>query len=71
MTLKMAIAAPFTLHTQRPVSGGDINTAHVITDRNGVRYFVKLNNAVRAAMFEAEAAGLRELAQTNIIPDFP
>lgn len=65
--ISAAIHAPFTLHTQRPVRGGDVNTAYVIADRNGAQYFVKLNTAARAAMFEAEAAGLREIAQANII----
>ncbi len=65
--ISAAIAAPFTLHTQRPVKGGDINTAYVIADRSGAQYFVKLNTAAQAAMFEAEAAGLREIARANII----
>ena len=65
--ISAAIHAPFALHTQRPVSGGDVNAAHVIADRSGIHYFVKLNTAARADMFAAEAAGLRELAQTNII----
>ena len=65
--ISAAIATPFTLHTQCPVSGGNINTAHVIADRSGAQYFVKLNTAARITMFEAEAAGLRELAQANVI----
>lgn len=65
--ISAAIHAPFTLHTQRPVKGGDINTAYVIADRSGAQYFVKLNTAARITMFEAEAAGLRELAQTHVI----
>ena len=65
--ISAAIHAPFALHTQRPVSGGCINTAYVVADRNGTAYFVKLNTPARASMFEAEAAGLREIAQTNVI----
>jgi protein-ribulosamine 3-kinase len=47
-------------------AGGSINRAFVLEDA-GVRYFVKLNAASRAAMFEAEAAGLAALAATNTI----
>ncbi len=65
--ISAAIAAPFILQAQRPVSGGSINTTYVVADHNGIQYFVKLNSADRAAMFEAEAAGLRELAQPNIV----
>lgn len=65
--ISAAIQAPFTLHTQRPVSGGDINAAYVIADRSGTQYLVKLNTTTRATMFEAEAAGLRALAQTQAI----
>ena len=65
--ISAAIHAPFILHTQRPVSGGDINTAYVVADRSGPAYFVKLNTAARVAMFEAEAEGLREIARANII----
>ena len=65
--ISAAIHAPFILHTQRPVSGGDVNAAYVIADRNGAQYFVKLNTTARISMFEAEAAGLREIAQTKII----
>ena len=65
--ISAAIHAPFILHAQRPVSGGCINNAHVVTDRNGSAYFVKLNTLARVTLFEAETAGLREIAQTNII----
>lgn len=47
--------------TQRPVGGGCINDARLITAKSGERWFVKLNTADRLEMFEAESAGLTEL----------
>lgn len=48
------------------VGGGCINRAVRLTD--GVRdYFVKLNDANRLEMFEAEAAGLAALGATNTL----
>lgn len=56
-----ATGRPFRLTRHRPVAGGCINTAAILEDGSS-RYFVKLNSAARAGMFEAEAAGLAELA---------
>lgn len=50
----------------RNVSGGCINTAVVLTDDKHT-YFVKLNRKGLLPMFEAEAAGLAEMAATNSI----
>jgi fructosamine-3-kinase len=49
-----------------PVGGGDINRAYRLR-LDGRRFFVKLNRAERLAMFEAERAGLEELAGTRTI----
>jgi fructosamine-3-kinase len=50
----------------RTAGGGCINRSVVLSD--GVSsYFVKLNNSARLAMFEAEAAGLEEIAATATI----
>jgi fructosamine-3-kinase len=57
---------PYTCAQMRPVGGGCINTAAVIDD-NGRRYFVKLNDATRLAMFEAEAQGLNEIAASHSV----
>ncbi len=43
------------------IGGGDINTACRL-QADGIDWFVKTNRASLVAMFEAEAAGLRELA---------
>lgn len=50
----------------RSVSGGSVNSAYAL--RDGDRsYFVKLNQAERVAMFEAETLGLRQMAATQTV----
>lgn len=56
----------FNMKNQRAVGGGCINTAYIIDD--GERsFFVKLNRSDGLAMFEAEQAGLQEMADSNSI----
>lgn len=50
----------------RSTSGGCINSGYALADGQQT-YFVKLNAAVQMAMFEAEAAGLAEIAATQTI----
>ena len=57
---------PFAARAQQAVGGGCINTATVLQDGTR-RYFVKLNDAARVAMFEAEAEGLTEIAGTQSV----
>jgi fructosamine-3-kinase len=64
--ISTATGRHFTIHASRGISGGDINRAFLI-EGGGQRYFVKLNEAGRAAMFEAEAAGLEEIAGSGAI----
>lgn len=52
--------------TTSAVGGGCINTAYCLGSRER-RCFVKLNDAGRLGMFEAEAAGLEEMADTGTI----
>lgn len=59
--------SPFKLRHRYSVGGGCINSAHVIEGEDGRKYFVKLNDASEASMFEAEAAGLQEIARTQTI----
>lgn len=61
-----ATGRPFTLTATEHVSGGCINTALVLAGREG-RYFVKVNRAASLGMFEAEAAGLAELAGAGAV----
>ncbi|BAV32405.1 hypothetical protein SCL_0081 [Sulfuricaulis limicola] len=57
---------PFTIRSRQAVGGGCINSATVVQDGRQ-RYFVKLNDAARLSMFEAEAEGLEEIAQTRSV----
>jgi fructosamine-3-kinase len=74
MSLQDAIARAITQATgevfqpesRRGVSGGDINTAEML-EGGGRRYFVKLNDAARLAMFEAELDGLIEIADSQSV----
>jgi fructosamine-3-kinase len=56
----------FTAHEVSPVGGGCINSAYRIADGHRC-YFVKTNSASLLDMFEAEAEGLREIAQSQTI----
>ena len=56
----------FTPRGRQAVGGGCINQAYTLGG-DGRRYFVKLNDAARLAMFEAEAAGLAELRAAEAI----
>lgn len=61
-----ATGASFHARSTRAVGGGCINSAYVM-EGDKQRYFVKINTAARADMFEAEALGLREIARTDTI----
>jgi fructosamine-3-kinase len=51
---------------RRPVGGGSINQAYALSDDERT-YFVKLNQASQLAMFEAEALGLEQIADSQTI----
>lgn len=55
---------PFQAHQQRSVGGGCINRAFVIDDGQ-TAYFVKINQADKLGMFQAEAAGLDEILSSQ------
>ena len=57
---------PFRPTAPRSVGGGCINTAAVLGDGEHT-YFVKVNSADGLPMFEAEAAGLAEIASTHTV----
>jgi fructosamine-3-kinase len=65
-SIERAIGRPFDLQHSAPVGGGCINRGHRIRGA-GREYFVKLNDAERIAMFEAEADGLAEIAATKTV----
>lgn len=64
--IESATDQPFGLLKAMPLSGGDINAAYRLQAENR-NFFVKLNSPDRLAMFEAEAAGLQALMQTQSI----
>ncbi len=61
-----ATGSPFHPGPPRARGGGCINGAHVLDDGRR-RFFVKTHEAGRLAMFEAEAAGLSELARPGVL----
>ncbi len=67
--IRESAGVAFTLRDRRSVSGGSINQAYCIGDGQH-RYFVKLNQAHKVSMFEAEALGLKEMAaaQSILVP---
>lgn len=62
-----ATQARFKIIHAVPVSGGCINQAWRVEGHDGLRYFVKLNDAQKLPMFEAESAGLKALAATRTV----
>jgi fructosamine-3-kinase len=58
--------SPFTLSDCSWGSGGSINQAYCIGDGRQT-YFIKLNQAHKASMFEAEALGLQAMAVSQSI----
>ncbi|HEY9844616.1 MAG TPA: fructosamine kinase family protein [Candidatus Caenarcaniphilales bacterium] len=62
--ITQATGQKFVGKAQQSVGGGCINQAFAFTD-NQRTYFVKLNDAVKLAMFEAEVMGLEEIYKTR------
>lgn len=49
------------------IAGGDINKAYRLTLTDGMRIFMKSNRKENVSFFQAEAAGLTAIAQTEVI----
>ena len=62
--ISQATGSRFAPSSPSGMGGGDINRAYRLTDGKQ-SYFVKLNDSSLQFMFEAEAAGLQELAQSR------
>lgn len=62
----VATGQPFAIRQRHPVGGGCIHQAWRVNNRER-DYFVKINVAAGLPMFEAEAAGLTELAATSTV----
>ncbi len=64
--VSQATGEKFQTQQRRSVSGGCINQGYSLSD--GARtYFIKLNQADKVAMFEAEALGLQQMYDTATI----
>lgn len=61
-----ATGESFSVRAREPVSGGCINQALRLRDERR-SYFIKLNRADSAGMFEAEALGLQELRRCKAL----
>ncbi len=64
--ISAASGRPFSVERHRSLGGGCINAAYLV-EGSGERYFVKTNQASAGFMFEAEAAGLEEIARSRAI----
>ncbi len=65
-TIREATGAPFVIESRSVVGDGCINTGYRVQG-GGVSYFVKLNESGQLPMFEAEAAGLAEIARSGTV----
>ena len=64
--IERATNQPFIITSTRPVSGGCINSAYILQGGN-TSYFIKLNHHQLLSMFEAEYAGLEEIAKSKTV----
>ncbi len=62
-----AADSPFRIARRDNVGGGCINEAYVLYGTDGRRYFIKLNVVAKAAMFAAEAEGLKEILSSHTL----
>ncbi|MEW5770834.1 MAG: fructosamine kinase family protein [Pseudomonadota bacterium] len=65
--IRAATGEVFAFASLQPVGGGCINQNLAATGQDGRRFFIKLNDADKAEMFAAEAAGLEALGATGAI----
>ena len=70
--ISTSVGRPFLIKNQSGIGGGDTNQAYridgVFTDEDEpASFFIKLNQASRLAMFEAEAEGLQEIEKAQAI----
>lgn len=64
--ISQAVGHPFEAKQTRSVGGGCINQAYGVSNGE-TTFFVKLNQASKVAMFEAELAGLQEIYNSQTI----
>lgn len=66
-SIRDATHRPFDIVRATPVSGGSINQSYRLGSRDGLSYFVKLNDAQHLAMFTAEPDGLAAITTTHTL----
>lgn len=64
--ISSSLGSSFVVKSSRSVGGGSINSAYCLEGAEQ-KLFLKLNQAAKVAMFEAEAIGLNEMADTGAI----
>lgn len=57
---------PFTVNKASPIGGGCINHAYLV-EGNAQQFFIKLNEASKLPMFDAEACGLEEIKASDTL----
>ena len=65
--VKQALNKEIAAGGVRPVSGGDINDAYLVTLADGQKVFLKVNSPKNAAFFSAEEEGLAAIRKTKAI----
>lgn len=68
--INVATGTTFKLNKHSELAGGDINQAYRLdglTDNSEASFFIKINQKNRLNMFEAEAAGLKEIESKQSI----
>ena len=65
-TISQAVQHEFRLVTRSSIAGGDINQAFLVQGESA-QYFVKLNDDSNYSMFQAEALGLKTIAESESI----
>ncbi len=66
LAISQATGVAFQAVRQQSIGGGCINQSFKLADAQRI-FFVKLNDASRLAMFEAEAAGLQQIASARSV----
>ena len=66
-SLSQALNQDCQYQSHQSVSGGCINQSYIMRCQDGENYFVKLNQAKRQDMFEAELAGLQAMHSSHSI----
>ena len=64
--ISQSLDQPFQIEHTYSVGGGCINQAYRLSD-GAATFFVKLNQASKLAMFEAEFAGLKDMYNSQTI----